>query len=127
VDRRALAQIVFASNSELRHLEAITHPAIAAEILRRVDESSRPVIVEVPLQHLVLPGDWCKAAVIADEGIRIVRAVERGGDPADIRRRVSSQVSDDEWTEWADIVIDNSGSWEGTRNHVDNVIDELDA
>ncbi|GMQ93969.1 MAG: dephospho-CoA kinase [Acidimicrobiia bacterium] len=125
VNRRALAQIVFADEDELRQLESITHPGIAAEIARRVAERSGDVVVEIPLQHLVLSGNWFKIAVVAEEEIRIARAVARGGDISDVRRRVSSQVSNEEWADWSDTVIDNSGAWAETLSAVRAVIDEV--
>ncbi len=125
VDREALAGIVFSDSADLARLEAITHPAIAAEIERRVADTPGDVIVEVPLTHLVPSRDWTKVAVVADEEIRIARAVERGGDPADVRRRVSSQVSDDEWIVWADFVIDNNHAWSTTAGTVQTVIHEV--
>lgn len=114
VDRGALAEIVFADQAELRRLELITHPQIEAEIIRRISRDPGAIVVEVPLQHLELPGIWYRIAVIADEAVRIARAVARGGIATDIRRRASSQPSDDEWLEWGDMVIENSGSWAET-------------
>jgi len=122
VDREFLAGVVFSDGADLRRLEAITHPAITAEIDRRVAEARGDVLVEVPLQHLAPSGDWIKVAVVADEETRIARAVGRGGDPADVRRRVSSQVPDHEWVAWADIVIDNNDAWSRTENAVHAVI-----
>jgi dephospho-CoA kinase len=125
VDREVLAGIVFSDSADLARLEAITHPAIAAEIERRVADATGDVIVEVPLTHLVPSRDWTKVAVVADEEIRIARAVERGGDPVDVRRRVSSQVSDDEWLAWADFVVDNSHAWSTTEGTVQALIHEV--
>ncbi len=122
VDREVLARIVFSDGADLGRLEAITHPAITAEIERRVADTRGDVLVEVPLQHLAPAGDWIKVAVIADEETRIARAVGRGGDPADVRRRISSQVPDHEWVVWADIVIDNNDAWSRTENTVHAVI-----
>lgn len=125
VDRKALAGIVFANREDLSRLEAITHPAIAVEIERRVADTTEDVIVEVPLRHLDPPGDWIRVAVVAEEKIRIARAIERGGDPADVLRRVSSQISENEWTQWADFVIDNSHAWSTTEAAVHTVIREV--
>jgi len=154
VDRKALARIVFSSSGELRRLEAITHPAIAAEIDKRVAGTTGDVIVEVPLTHLDLSGEWIRVAVVAagttgdvivevplthldlsgewirvavvaDEKLRITRAAERGGHPVDVRRRVLSQVSEDEWMEWADYVIDNNHLWSTTEEAVHSVIREV--
>lgn len=125
VDREALARIVFSRSGDLRRLEAITHPAITAEIDKRVAGTTDDVIVEVPLTHLDPSGEWIRVAVVADEKLRITRATERGGDPVDVRRRVSSQVSEDEWMEWADHVIDNNHSWSTTEEAVHTLIREV--
>jgi len=116
VDRQALALIVFADAGELRRLETLTHPAIADEIARRVSDAPGAVLVEIPLLRLEFSSDWHRIAVIADEKVRIARAVVRGGSAADIRRRVAAQPTDDEWVDWADAVIENGGAWSEALN-----------
>ncbi len=123
VDRKALARIVFADVEELRRLEAITHPSIRTEITRLISITPGSVLVETPLQHLAMPGDWFRVAVVADQEVRIARAVARGGDAADVRNRAASQVSDGEWVEWADVVIDNGGAWSETLLSIEAVVD----
>ena len=115
VDRSALAHIVFADAHALKLLESITHPAIAAEIDRRVASTDLSIIVETPVRTLGIVGDWLRVAVVAEEDTRIARAIARGGDPEDVRRRVASQISDEEWTSWADVVIDNNRAWGETE------------
>ena len=127
VDRGGLASIVFADEQALRLLESITHPAITAEIERRVAGIDRDVVVETPVAHLDLTGEWIRIAVVADEDTRIARAVARGGDPNDVRRRVTSQVRDEEWRDWADIVLENSRSWSETEKAVSVIIKGLSA
>ena len=125
VDRRALARIVFADGDALRLLESITHPAIVAEIERCVAAAEMDVLVETPVKHLDLFGNWIRVVVVADEETRIARAVARGGDPMDVRRRVASQIPDQEWEEWADVVIDNSGAWSETERVVRAAIERF--
>lgn len=125
VDRKALAKIVFSDEGELQQLESITHPLIRAEITRLVSRTEGSVLVETPLQHLTIPGEWFRVAVVADEKIRIARAIARGGDVTDVRNRVLSQISDDNWIEWADIVIDNSGAWSETIQSIEAVVVEV--
>ncbi len=125
VDRKALAGFVFSNRRDLRKLEAITHPSIAAEIEKRVALAADDVIVEVPLMHLDLSGEWIRVAVVADEKIRTARAIERGGDPTDMLRRVSSQASENDWMQWADFVIDNNHAWSSTEVAVHTVIHEV--
>lgn len=125
VDRSALAQIVFASDTALARLEAITHPAIRRRIESLAASSPGKVLVEVPLTTLNLDGEWVRIAVLADEDLRIARAVARGGDPDDVRRRVQSQVDESAWIEWADTVIMNNAAWSETEKVAGAVIDEL--
>ncbi len=124
VDRAALATIVFGDASELRKLEAVTHPAIAAEIDRRVTNTERDIVVEVPLLHLQIIRAWTRVAVIADTETRLGRAIARGGDRDDIARRMESQASTEQWISWADVVIDNNGPWAATEQIVSAMIDE---
>lgn len=124
VDRAALATIVFGDASELRKLEAVTHPAIAAEIERRVTNTERDIVVEVPLLHLQIIRAWTRVAVIADTETRLGRAIARGGDRDDIARRMGSQASTEQWISWADVVIDNNGPWAATEQIVVSMIDE---
>lgn len=125
VDRQALAAIVFSNSSDLDRLEQITHPLIFDEIERLVAESSASVVVETPLRRLSPRGEWTRVAVIADEGLRIERAVRRGGDSEDIERRISVQATEAEWIEWADVIIDNNGAWSTTASSVASVIREV--
>lgn len=114
VSRPRLADIVFADAEALEELEAITHPAIRAEIMHLVETASSAAAVEVPVLGMFGDTDWHRIAVVAPEEVRLVRAVRRGGDADDIRARMTSQPSEAEWVAWADTVIDNGGSWEAT-------------
>lgn len=118
IDRPRLAGIVFRDPAELAALEALTHPAIIETILDRVAEIDRPVIVEVPL-ILDLGDGWRRVFVDADHEVRIERAVARGADEADVRRRVAAQADREEWLLWADDVIVNEGSKEELATQVD--------
>ena len=122
VSRPALARIVFADAVALEELEAITHPAIRAEIHRMASEAQSPVAVEVPIIGMFAEAEWHRIAVVAPEHIRVARAVMRGGDRADVKARIASQPSRDDWIAWADTVIDNGGSWETTRHALESFV-----
>ena len=52
LDRQAVADIVFADAEALADLNAIVHPAVGAEIARRLEEAGEPdgvVVLDVPL------------------------------------------------------------------------------
>ena len=120
IDRSRLAEIVFRDPEELAALEAITHPAIVAEIRARVASASGVVVVEAPVM-LPLDDGFLRVFVDADETVRIGRAVARGGDEEDIRRRAANQADRGAWLAWADTVIDNDGSEEALREQVDTL------
>ncbi len=117
IDRGVLADIVFADREQLSELEALTHPPIINRI-SEIAASADDVVVEVPL-ILDVPGRWMKVFVDADKGIRILRAVDRGSEETDVRRRMASQPVQAEWLVWADEVIDNNGSADDLEKQID--------
>lgn len=117
IDRQSLARIVFADPDALAELEAVTHPAIAGRI-ETIAATAGTVVVEVPLM-LDLAGAWTRVFVDAPEAVRIRRAVARGGDEADVRRRIANQADRDAWTAWADRIIDNGADLDHLYRQVD--------
>jgi dephospho-CoA kinase len=126
VDRGALAGIVFSSRDNLVELEAITHPEIERRIKAMLDDAGRkPCAVETPVPGLLGSVAATRIAIVADDHVRIARAVSRGGSIEDVRARMASQVDQDVWRAWADVIVDNSGAWADTERAVSGVIEEL--
>jgi dephospho-CoA kinase len=126
IDRSALAAIVFDDSHELADLERITHSAIASEIAGRVVAAgSAPVVVEVPVLAAIVGEEWVRVWVSAPVETRAARAVGRGMDEADVRRRVESQASDIEWAEWADHVLVNDGTYDELVAGVEHLVSAL--
>ena len=107
IDRKALARIVFSDPGELRALEAITHPLIFGRIEADLRGYSGVVVVEMSLLETSM--GWPMIVVDADDETRLRRAVERGMNEADVRRRMASQPSRAEWLAAADLVVPNHG------------------
>lgn len=113
--RQAVADIVFNDTQALADLGAIVHPAVHAEIERRMAEqvgTDNVVILDVPL--LVESGRDDMAGLLVvdvDPEIAIARLVEhRGFSEADARARVARQASREQRVAKADVVLDNSGT-----------------
>jgi dephospho-CoA kinase len=127
LDRRALADLVFADPSALADLNAIVHPAVRAAIAGRLAElrdGDGVVVLDIPL--LVESGRSYGAAAVlvvdCPEDVAVRRLVEqRGMDEADARRRMAAQVPRTERLAAADLVIDNSGSREQLEAEVERV------
>jgi dephospho-CoA kinase len=114
LDRARLAGIVFADADALKALNDIVHPAVGAEIARRV-EAERPtdhvVVLDIPL--LVEGGRYRAAGLLVVDtpvDVAVARLVEyRGMDEADVRARIGRQATREQRLAVADRVIDNSG------------------
>jgi dephospho-CoA kinase len=120
IDRAALAGIVFSDHEELERLEELTHPHIAAEIVRRVaDAGDVPVAVELPVAADLVGDGWVEVLVDAPDDVRLSRALDRGIGEVDARHRMASQPTRAEWLGRAHRVISNDGSLDGLARQVE--------
>lgn len=128
LDRAHLAGIVFNDEQAKKDLEQIVHPAVGAEMLKRMEveaATDHVVVYDVPLLVEAARRAMDFAGVIVvdiDPEIAIRRVVEqRGMAEADVRARIANQASRDERLAVADKVIDNSGTRDDLRRQVDGV------
>ncbi len=121
IDRKRLAAIVFADPGALAQLEAIVHPATVDAIGRRIAAACAEVVV-VEAIKLIEAGlaDLCHTIWVTTcrEDQQLGRAADRGMTRDGAERRIRSQSPQDEKTDRADAVIDNSGSLARTRAQV---------
>ena len=126
LDRPAVAAIVFADEQARKDLEGIVHPAVGAEMLKRmqaVAETDRVVVYDVPLLvESARKGYGAVVVVDVDPEVAVRRLVElRHMDERDARARIANQASRDDRLAAADRVIDNSGTMHDLRRQVDEV------
>jgi len=125
LDRGALAAIAFADESSRKDLEAITHPAINEEFLRRIEAAPADAVVvcDVPLlaesKQAQARGYPVVVVVEAPLEVRLGRLEQRGVDRGDAQRRIAAQASDDDRRALATHVIDNSGDLAHLERQVD--------
>ena len=123
LDRKALAAVAFADAESLAALNAITHPAITAEIVRQVGKnvgSDRIVVLDAALLFETgRVGMVGRMTVDVDLELAVSRLVaQRGFSEDDARARVAAQMSREERRAKADFVIDNSGDLDHLRHEV---------
>ena len=114
LDRLALAALVFPNPDLLKDLNALTHPAIGAEIRRRMRAhlgTDDVVVLDVPL---LIENSRYPVAGVAVVDLPVEMAVDRlvnsrGMDEADALARIARQATREERLAKADFVIDNSG------------------
>jgi dephospho-CoA kinase len=125
LDRSAVADIVFNDPDALADLNGIVHPAVGAEIVRRMDELSTTdtvVVLDVPLMVESARGYPVAGLIVVDvdPDVAVRRLVEkRGMREDDARARIARQASREERRARADVIIENSGSLDDLAAQVD--------
>jgi len=129
LDRAKVAGIVFNDAEALKDLNAIVHPALNAEMRRRIraeQDTDRVVIVDVALmaENNGRKRFGVGAVIVVDTPTEV--AVERlvrfrGLAEADARARMSRQASREDRLKIADRVVDNGGD----LAHLESQLDDL--
>jgi dephospho-CoA kinase len=130
IDRAALARVVFADPAQLATLTAISHPAINAELVARLDALPADSVVVLDMAILAESNlgrsdpEHSYQFVITVEApmeLRVERAVRRGMDQDEVRRRVKAQASEDERRAVADVVVYNDTDLAAVNVQLDRV------
>lgn len=122
LDRRALGARVFGDPDALARLNAIVHPAVGAEVERRIAaalavDPAAVVVYDVPLFVEGRGGRSWDLVVVAHAPaeVRRQRLVElRGLTGDEAAARIASQATDDERLAVADVVIGTAGTIDET-------------
>ena len=131
LDRKKLAAIVFAVQGKLDRLNAIIHPRVEAEMLKRFGDWEREgrsvafveaaLLVEAgflkDLDGLVVV--WCRPEQ------QMERLIARGMTEKEARARIGAQMPVEEKLKLATYRIDCSGTMEETRRQVGELAKEL--
>ena len=129
LNRGYLRELVFADGAKLRKLNAITHPLICKEIKRLADRAAFGVVMIVAPLLYESGLDKLASVVITvscSESERIKRLTARDSINETLARKmISSQMSDAERENRADIVIRNGGSLAELRAQVIRIYCEL--
>lgn len=126
LDRAAVAAIVFSDPDALKALNAIVHPAVAAEMNRRVlaeRDTDRVVVMDIPLLT-ENPREGLQGVIVVDVPLetqveRLVRF--RGFAEDDARARIAKQATREQRLATASFTVDNSGSLEDLAPQVERL------
>lgn len=134
LDRRALSGIVFGDNSQdkLERLNEIAHRHIldkTREIIKAYEANGvGAVIIDAPLLFESGFDRECDftIVVVADRDIRIKRILERDAiDLESAKRRIDSQITDDELKSKCDYIIENNGDLSSLEKAVKNIYENF--
>ena len=130
LDRPALAAVAFVDDATRKELEAITHPAIGEEFLRRVAEAPPDAVVihDVPLLVESKRGFEYACVIVVEAPIetRLDRLESRGVPRDDARRRIELQASDEDRRKVATWVVDNAGDLPHLEKRINEIWTDLE-
>ena len=132
LDRPRLAEIAFASEEGTAALNAITHPAVGDEFLRRMTAAPADgiVVCDVPLlvesETAASRGYELVIVVEAPRELRLERLEGRGVPRPDAEARMAKQATDEQRRAVATYVVDNSGDLAHLEAQVDAIWHDLD-
>jgi dephospho-CoA kinase len=126
LNRERMREIIFSDAGAKKKLEAILHPMIKAETLKRIQAATSPyVILAVPL--LFETGGYAgliQTTLVIDcnEDEQVRRTSARSGmTPAQVKAIMAAQLSRTERLKKADHVIDNNGSLQTLAEQVNRL------
>jgi len=122
INRRQLANIVFAYPEKLAQLESIVHPAVEQAVQDEIDAADAPVVVIEAIKLLegelksICDEIW---VVTAPEDVQIARLMDyRGMTEREARSRMRSQSSQEWKASQADVVIVNDSDLQTLEERV---------
>ena len=130
IDRKKLGSLVFDNRELLCKLNDIIHPAVEAEVDKRIAEFTQKKYkysaLETALLIKVGYNRKCDKVwfVYADKDIRLKRLYDnRGIDKGKAGKIFESQNTEEEFRQIADDIIDNSGSEAETEIQIKNILE----
>ena len=131
VNRETLGRLVFASRTARERLNALVHPALVAELKRRLDALEREGS-GIAILDAALLLQWAAARVVdvvvgvwAPREIRLARLVATGIAPEIAAGRVDAQMTEALLRRHADILIENTGTPDDLRTKVERLLTDL--
>ncbi len=128
LDRSSFRAAIFADSQLRQRVDKLLHPLARQEMLRKVANYGRVVLVEIPL---LFEAGWqkdvdCIVVVSAASEVCCQRVVLRDSVSKDqVLQAISAQQSLEDKALQANVVIDNSGSWKYTCRQVQKLANEL--
>ncbi|KAJ7643795.1 CoaE-domain-containing protein, partial [Roridomyces roridus] len=133
LDRKKLGSIIFNDEAKRRKLNSIVHPAVRKALLWGVIKQwiggSKYCIMDVPLLIEGPLWKWVGTVVVVycSADVQLARLMQRDGSSReDALSRLNSQIPIADKVQYADRVIDNSGSLADLEAHVDLLVQALD-
>lgn len=125
IEKVVFAAMLYSDEAVQRRVNEIIHPIVWDIVENTINEAKQAAIAvetALPCERFVRMCDeiWF---IYADEAVRMERLVaSRGYSEEKCRSMIRSQCSDEEFSAYADYMIDNSGSLEETAERVKELL-----
>jgi dephospho-CoA kinase len=132
IDRGKLGAVVFADRAKLERLNAIVHPRVEEEMVRKFSEWEKSGVKDAAFVEAALLVEagyqknldglvvvWCRPEQ------QLERLLARGLSEGEARRRIAAQMPAEEKLKCATEKIDCSGTLEDTRRQVGELAERL--
>lgn len=129
LNRGELAKRAFVSAEKTELLNSITHPRIEQRTEEQFNAAGDAIIVfDSPLLIEMGQSEAQDLVVVVHTPVevRLDRLVEsRGVDREDAKQRIAKQIGDDKRLQFADVVLENSGTEEDLVHQVDRIWERI--
>ena len=121
INRKELAALVFSDEAKRKQLNSLTHPLVEREVRRRIAAYDGLSVVETALPREAGLRCFCDTVwyVHVPDEIRIARLMQdRGYSREKCLQVMASQLSEEEFRNLSDVVIENGGAREETHQQI---------
>lgn len=133
VDHRKLARLAFADVEKIEKLNSIVHPAVLAEVEKKIEEiqkktEAKAIVLDMPLLAEVGWDKRCDMLIFVkcDEKKRLKRAEKNGIlGPDELKKRENFQISLDTKAAIAENTIDNNSDLSELARQVAEIFPEI--
>lgn len=129
LSREAMSKIVFKDKKSLDVLSSIIHRHVIDEIKSKVEyyreKKEKAIVLDVPIPVKEGFLDICDQVwvISTDKEIRVERLKNRGMSEEEAQRRMRCQMTQEEYEELADIVIENNSDKEDFKKRINRILD----
>ncbi|AXH11176.1 dephospho-CoA kinase [Halarcobacter bivalviorum] len=128
--RKELGKIIFTNEENKENLEALLHPLIKDEIVKRsrlFESQDKPYFIDIPLffekMHYPIPRSL---VIYTPKDLQVQRLMKRDNiSEEEALIKISNQWDIEKKKELADMVIDNSKDLKNLQNEVERIIEEI--
>lgn len=124
LDRKKIAGIIFEDETKRKQMEQVVHPYVFQRIAEEMEASEEKVVVlDVPLLFESGIDRFCDVTIVikADEKEILSRLEEKGISKQEWQKRLKAQMPIEEKIKKGNVVIDNSGPIQQTKQEVEKI------